>query len=524
MSTRIQIKVIPEKKDDFIYHKKLVSIELGCNPDEIYSINLLKRSIDARKRAIKYVLSYEVFFESVNTSETLSQTSYSDVSKAKNTVYIVGCGPAGLFAALSCLQHGFKPVVFERGKDVRSRRRDIALLNKKGKVNVESNYCFGEGGAGTYSDGKLYTRSKKRGSVKKILNLLVKHGANNDITIDAHPHIGTNKLPTIIQDITQTIIHFGGEVNFDSKLTNINVVGNKLESIEINHSSFFSTDHLILATGHSARDVYELLKSKKIQTKFKPFAIGVRIEHKQTLIDKLQYNQNPRSEYLPPSSYGLVFNNGSRSVYSFCMCPGGIVAPCATDKDEVVTNGWSPSKRNNPHANSGIVVEVGWNDVKEFHAHDSFAGLMFQQKIEKKCAQLGGGNQVVPAQRLVDFMDNKQSESLPESSYKPGIKSVNLNKIFPEFIASTLKQGFRNFNQKLNGFLTNEAVLHACESRTSSPIRIPRNENFEHPDVLGLYPCGEGAGYAGGIVSAAIDGMKCVEAIHEKLVQQPLSD
>ena len=520
MSTIVQITVIPEKKDDLTHHKKLICDSLCCSEDKIYSYSLVKRSIDARKKAIKYVLSYEIFFQEnrINHSDSPNKYNYYDVSNVDNKVHIIGCGPAGLFAALACLQHGLQPIVYERGKDVRSRRRDIALLNKSGLVNTESNYCFGEGGAGTYSDGKLYTRSKKRGSVKSVLELLVNHGADKDILIDAHPHIGTNKLPKIIHNITQTIINHGGQVHFESKLTDLEISDGKIQSIQINNGEYIYVNDLILATGHSARDIFYLLKNKNIETKFKPFALGVRIEHKQSLIDKVQYKQEPRSEYLPPSSYGLVYNNGQRSVYSFCMCPGGIIAPCATEQNEVVTNGWSPSKRNNPHANSGIVVEIKWKDVKEFHSYGSFAGLMFQQKIEKKCFHMGGGNQVVPAQRMKDFVYNKLSESLPDSSYKPGIKSVNLNEVFPDFITSTLKEGFLNFNQKLKGYLTNDAVLHACESRTSSPVRIPRNEFLEHPGVNGLYPCGEGAGYAGGIISAAIDGVKCVVAISEKLV------
>lgn len=515
MSQTVQITVVPEKKDDLEWHLNLISQKLNANSLSASSVKLIKRSIDARKREIKYILSYQIL-DDTSIDDYVFSPGYLNVSNAKETVHIIGCGPAGLFAALNCLKLGLKPIVFDRGKDARSRRRDLASLTKTGKVNPESNYCFGEGGAGTYSDGKLYTRSKKRGNVLEVLELLVHHGAPKDILIDAHPHIGTNKLPAIIQHITQTIIDFGGEVNFNAKLTDLSIDNQSIDSIEINGERTVKVKSLVLATGHSARDVFHLLNDKAIKMSFKPFALGVRVEHQQSLIDKIQYKQEQRSEFLPPSSYGLVHNNGERSVYSFCMCPGGIIAPCSTEEGEVVTNGWSPSKRNNPYANSGIVVEIKWEDLKQYHAYGPLAGLRFQQEMEKKSFQMGGGNQQVPAQRMIDFINNKVSKSLPVTSYQPGIRSVNLNTLFPSFISRTLIDGFRSFNNKMKGYITNDAVLHATESRTSSPVRIPRNEQLEHPEIKGFYPCGEGAGYAGGIVSAAIDGVKCVTAIFEK--------
>ena len=514
MSKIIQISVSPDRKDDIEFHHQLILQQLDDLDGKVHSIKILKRSIDARKRQVKYILSYNVFF---NLSEIDSPyaPNYLDVKNAKNTVHIIGCGPAGLFAALTCLKRGVKPILFERGKDVRLRRRDIASLNKLGVVNPESNYCFGEGGAGTYSDGKLYTRSKKRGNVLEVLQLLVHHGAPEDILVDAHPHIGTNKLPLIIQNITQTIIDHGGEVHFNSKFTDLTIQENAIRSVMINDNKSIKVKALVIATGHSARDVFHLLNKKEIKMIFKPFALGVRVEHKQSLIDQIQYKQQVRSEFLPPSSYSLVYNNGERSVYSFCMCPGGIIAPCATQNNEVVTNGWSPSKRNNPFANSGVVVEVKWEDLTKYHSYGPLAGMMFQQEIEQKSFDLGGGNQKVPAQRMVDFLNDKISSSLEQTSYQPGLKSINLNNLFPDFISRTLHEGFQYFNRKMSGFITNKAILHATESRTSSPVRIPRNEQLEHPDVCGLYPCGEGAGYAGGIVSAAIDGVKCIYAYSE---------
>ena len=413
------------------------------------------------------------------------------------------------------MELGVKPIIYERGKDVRTRRKDLAIINKEGVVNPESNYCYGEGGAGTYSDGKLYTRSKKRGNVKRVLEALVYHGADKNILIDAHPHIGTNKLPQLIANIREQIISCGGEIHFDSKMTDIVIEKGKVKGIAINDKLNVSCEKLILATGHSARDIYFLLDKKGIKQEYKSFAMGVRVEHSQMLIDKIQYKcTDDRGEYLPPASYSLVEQTGDRGVYSFCMCPGGVIAPCATSEGEVVTNGWSPSKRNNPFSNSGIVTEVRWSDISDFHGYGALAGVYFQKSVEEKCWQMAGQGQKVPAQRMVDFVEGIKSKDLPKTSYYPGITSIQLSDVLPKFITKALREGFKAFKTKMKGYYTNEAVLHAVESRTSSPVRIPRDkESFEHLEVKGLYPVGEGAGYAGGIVSAAIDGQRCIEAI-----------
>jgi len=421
-----------------------------------------------------------------------------------------------LFAALQLIERGIKPIVIERGKDVQARRRDLAAIHKEHIVNPDSNYCFGEGGAGTYSDGKLYTRSTKRGDVRRILETLVEFGASEAILQEAHPHIGTNKLPKIIAAIRNKIIELGGEVLFNTKLTNFILEDNKILAAVVNDEKQIKADAFILATGHSARDIFRLLKDKNIAIEFKPFALGVRAEHPQRVIDNVQYHCDDRGPYLPPAAYNLVHQARLKSVYSFCMCPGGIVAPCATEQEEVVTNGWSPSKRNNPWANSGIVVPVEWEDVKPFHQHGELAGLAFQSQVEKLCWEAAGKTQRVPAQRMIDFVEGRLSTSLPECSYQPGLVSARLDLILPPYIVKTLQEGFVAFGKKMRGYYTNEAVLVAPESRTSSPIRIPRdNETLAHTEIINLFPCGEGAGYAGGIVSAAIDGEKVADKLAE---------
>ena len=505
----------PEEAKDSTFLIKRIAEELNVKNDALFDFRWKKRSIDARKKSIKINCTFEV---EINGQLTMREPNFDfeNVSNSKE-VHIIGAGPAGLFAALRALELGLKPIVFERGKDVRNRRRDLALLNKEGLLNPESNYCFGEGGAGTYSDGKLYTRSKKRGDVEKVLKLLVFFGAKEDILIDAHPHVGTNKLPQIITAIREKIIACGGEIHFDKKLTNLTLNENKIVQIELNHSEKHDINQLILATGHSAKDVFELLHKNKIEIAAKPFALGVRVEHTQELIDQLQYHGRLNDECLPPASYSLVTQVDGRGVYSFCMCPGGIIAPCATDTNEVVTNGWSPSKRNNPYSNSGIVVSIFPEDFKG-KENDPFVCLNFQKEIEQKSWEIAGKNQQVPAQRLLDFVNKKKSIDFPRSSYKPGIVSVQLDEIFPSFVVNRLRQAFKDFDKKMQGFLTNDAVVHAPESRTSSPISIPRNpETLQHIRIENLYPCAEGAGYAGGIVSAAIDGMKCTEKIKEAL-------
>ncbi len=515
MIKEIQIRVLPPEVSNNEILKKIVAHKENILLSDITHVQVLKRSIDARKFPVYYQLRIAVYIKEEYVEDTF-EADYKDVKESKKTIHIIGSGPAGLFAALEALKLGVKPIIFERGKDVKTRRRDLAAINKKGEVNTESNYCFGEGGAGTYSDGKLYTRSKKKGSVKEVLKTLVIHGAPKDIMVDAHPHIGTNKLPQLIENIREVILEKGGEIHFDNKMTDVILKEDRISGIIINNEKEIKVENLILATGHSARDIYDLLNDKKIDLEFKSFALGVRIEHKQELIDQIQYKTKERGEFLPPASYSLVSQVKDRGVYSFCMCPGGVIAPCATGKEEVVTNGWSPSKRNNPFSNSGIVTEVRWDDIPEFHKYGALAGLYFQKSIEKKAWELGGKTQQVPAQRLLDFIQKKKSSSLPKTSYFPGVVSVELDEVFPPFITNSLRDGIAKFGNKMKGYMTNEAVLHATESRTSSPVRIPRDRySLEHPKVLGLYPCGEGAGYAGGIVSAAIDGVLIVRKIVE---------
>lgn len=504
----LQFQMTPEQAKDDTFLRKRIAKELRLD-ENAFQFRWRKRSIDARKKAIKINGSFEVIGKDESFPENPSFVP-QPIDPTKK-IAIIGAGPAGLFAALQAIELGWKPVIFERGKDVRARRRDLAALNKEGIVNPESNYCFGEGGAGTYSDGKLYTRSKKRGDVRKALEWFVHFGAKRDILVDAHPHIGTNVLPGIIVAMREMIRECGGEVHFESKVTQFLSESGHIKGVEINNSEEHHFDHVIVATGHSARDIFQLFRDNDWELKAKPFALGVRIEHTQELINKIQYHGRQSDEFLPPASYSLVTQVEGRGVYSFCMCPGGIVAPCATEPGEVVTNGWSPSKRNNPTSNSGIVVEIHPEDFDD--PNDPFVCLDFQRSVEKACWEAGGKTQKVPAQRMVDFVHGKKSEMLPNSSYQPGMVSVDLNKVLPDLVARRLRKAFEDFGRKLNGYLTNEAVLHAPESRTSSPIQIPRNEDLQHPDVAGLYPCAEGAGYAGGIISAAIDGMKCVKAI-----------
>jgi uncharacterized FAD-dependent dehydrogenase len=515
MSQQIQFQVTPEQAKNDLFLKNRIKDELQISTDDFHFF-WRKRSIDARKSSIKINCSFEVYLQGEEIPVEIDYT-IQDVSNGPE-IGIVGSGPAGLFAALHAIELGFKPIVFERGKDVRSRRRDLAKLNKESIVNGESNYCFGEGGAGTYSDGKLYTRSKKRGDVLKALKWFVHFGADVDILVDAHPHIGTNKLPHIIVAMREAIIKAGGEVHFEAKITDFFIEKNEIKGVQINNEERRDFSNVILATGHSARDIFDLLHRKNIKLNAKSFALGVRVEHQQAFIDKIQYSGRLNDDYLPPASYSLVTQVDGQGVYSFCMCPGGIIAPCATSEGEVVTNGWSPSKRNNPYSNSGIVVTVNPEDLPNYSKDNPFIALDFQKSVEKACWEAAGKTQKVPAQCLKDFVDGKVSSSFPRSSYVPGLTSVDLNKIIPSFIAKRLRKAFIDFDKKMKGFLTNDAVLHAPESRTSSPVQIPRDEiTLEHPEVKGLYPCAEGAGYAGGIISAAIDGMKCVDAIKVKL-------
>ncbi|MFT4778515.1 MAG: putative FAD-dependent dehydrogenase [Flavobacteriales bacterium] len=507
----LRLRLQPEQAANTDEIKRIVARTLRANEDELGAIVIRKRSIDARKGVIVQ-LDLQVYTPGEEVVEEEFPTDYKDVSDAE-VVHIIGFGPAGIFAALRLIELGMKPVIFERGKDVRSRRRDLALLNRDHIVNEDSNYCYGEGGAGTYSDGKLYTRSTKRGNVREVLNTFVAHGAEATIMVEAHPHIGTNKLPSIIVDMRETILKYGGEVNFDSRITDIIEEEGKLKALVVNEKEIPSS-HVILATGHSARDIFTLFEKKKWHIEAKSFALGVRVEHPQQLIDQIQYKREERGEALPPAAYNLVCQIEDKGVYSFCMCPGGIIAPCATAPGEIVTNGWSPSKRNNPYANSGMVVTVEVEDLEAHGFSGPLGGLQFQQVIEQKACDMAGGSQKAPAQRLLDFVENRLSRDLPDCSYTPGLVSVNMHDLFPNFISKRLVEGFKDFDRKMRGFLTNDAVIVGPESRTSSPVRIPRDrETFVHPEVAGLYPCGEGAGYAGGIMSAAIDGRKIAESI-----------
>ncbi len=510
MPKEILFQVTPEiANNDSLLKLHIAKLE-RIAVSEIQHISILKRSIDARQKSIKFNLKVAVYLKGDLFLNQIPQLpNYENVSNSQEVI-VVGAGPAGLFAALKLIELGLKPIVIERGKDVRGRRRDLKAINVDHIVNIDSNYCFGEGGAGTYSDGKLYTRSKKRGDIDKILKLLVSFGATPDIMVDAHPHIGTNKLPQIIQDIREKIIEFGGQVLFETRVVDILVKNNEIQGIVTQNGNSILANKLILATGHSARDIFELLNKKKIFIEAKPFALGVRAEHPQSLIDQIQYSCDYRSEHLPPAPYSIVKQVNGRGIYSFCMCPGGVIAPCATSPGEVVTNGWSPSKRDQATANSGIVIELTLEDFKPFEKFGALAGLEFQKTIEHNAWHLAGATQKVPAQRMVDFTQNKISRNIPKTSYVPGTTSVEMGQVFPNFLTQILREGFTEFGKSMKGYLTNEAILHAPESRTSSPVRIPRNpETLEHLHIKGLYPCGEGAGYAGGIISAAIDGEKC---------------
>ena len=511
MIKEIQLQVLSEQAGKKEVLKELISKKLNIELSEINHIEIVKRSIDARQRIIKINLRLNVFIQQEFGGKKEDFPIYKNV-EGKEEVIIVGAGPAGMFAALKLIEKGKKPIIIERGKEVRDRRFDLAKLTKEHIVNEDSNYCFGEGGAGTFSDGKLYTRSKKRGDVNNILDILVMHGATPEIRIEAHPHIGTNKLPKIIQNIRETILQYGGEILFNSRVTDLIIKNNKVDGVQLQNGDKINAPNIILATGHSARDIFELLNEKEIEIQAKAFAVGVRVEHTQELIDQIQYKCEIRGEFLPPAPYSVVKQVNGRGVYSFCMCPGGIIAPCATKPGEVVTNGWSPSRRDYATSNSGIVVELKLTDFAEYEQFGPLAGLEFQKDIEQKAWKVGGKTQKVPAQKLADFTNNKLSDSIPKTSYFPGTTSALLSDVLPDFINQNLQDGFKLFGKQMKGYMTNEAVVHAPESRSSSPIRIPRDwETLQHPQIEGLYPCGEGAGYAGGIISAAIDGVKCAE-------------
>ncbi len=521
MQKDITLKITPsEAADHTVVHHYIAQVA-GRPPAAITGFHLLKHSIDARSSKQVWInLGVRAFIDEPFSKREIEMVQFKDVSNASRKVIIVGAGPAGLFAALKLLEEGVQPIIVERGKDVRARRRDLALLNKEGIVNPESNYCFGEGGAGTYSDGKLYTRSNKRGNINRILHLFAQFGAEESVLYEAHPHIGTNKLPQIITSIRQLVTDAGGIFLFEKKVIDFIIHHNELKGVTTADGDQLLADSVILATGHSARDIFALLHRKNILVEAKPFALGVRIEHPQELIDSIQYHCPIRDPFLPPASYGVVEQVNGRGVFSFCMCPGGIIAPASTNHAELVVNGWSPSKRNNPYANSGMVVQVEVADAATYFNKDNNDPLLlmqFQEAIEKKAFEAGGGKFTAPAQRMVDFCSNKVSAKLPDCSYLPGINSVDMNAVLPPFIQKSLQEGLKAFGKRMKGYYTNEAIVVATESRTSSPVRIPRDiQTFEHPQIKNLYPCGEGAGYAGGIVSAAIDGEKVAEKILSK--------
>ncbi|MDN3619324.1 FAD-dependent oxidoreductase [Polaribacter undariae] len=513
---QLRVNLIEERKENILLYK--ASKQLSLDKSEISAVKVLRKSIDARKKDIIFNYKVAVYINEKVPEKSDYTFEYKDVSNAKK-IHIIGFGPAGMYAALRCIELGYKPIVLERGKNVQDRRRDLKAINQDHFVNEDSNYCFGEGGAGTYSDGKLYTRSLKRGDVRRIFENLVFHGATEQILVDAHPHIGTNKLPKIIENVRENILKYGGEIHFETRVTDFTVKNNKLQAIHLKNGTEMAVNSVILATGHSARDIYELLHKKEIALKAKSFAMGVRVEHPQEIIDQIQYHcSGERDELLPAAAYSLVHQVNNRGVYSFCMCPGGFIVPAATANGEVVVNGMSPSRRNNRFANSGIVVELDIDkDFKKYEEFGPLKGLEFQKDLEKIAFFAGGRTQAAPAQRLVDFVDGRLSNDLNDCSYQPGLKSAPLHSLLPKIIGGRLRKGFAAFGQKMHGYYTNEANIIGVESRTSSPVNIPRKESLEHTEIEGLYPCGEGGGYAGGIVSAAMDGERCAEAAIAKL-------
>lgn len=529
MQQKIALKLLPSEVADEATIRAAIAKATGKKETGISGFQILKQSIDARGRSIWMNLTVNAFIDEPFQQRSIQQFNFKQVGKASKKAIIIGAGPAGLFAALQLLELGIKPILLERGKDVRARRRDLAILNKEGIVHPDSNYCFGEGGAGTYSDGKLYTRSNKRGDIVRILNLFVHFGAEEKILYESHPHIGTNKLPQIITAMRTRLQECGAEFLFEKKVTDLLIDDGKIAAVVTSDGDVFKADAIILATGHSARDIFELLHRKKILIEAKPFALGVRVEHPQHLIDQAQYHCPTRGNFLPPASYSLVQQVNGRGVFSFCMCPGGIIAPAATSPGEIVVNGWSPSKRNNPFANSGMVVQIEMADAQRAlkklpHpiqvSEDAPLQLMkFQQMVEQNCFTAGGGLLKAPAQRMVDFSNGRVSTTLPDCSYQPGLVSRQLSEVLPDFVYASLAKGFAEFGKKMKGYFSNDAVVVATESRTSSPVRIPRDpDTLTHPQLKNLYPCGEGAGYAGGIVSAAMDGERVAKMICRVLI------
>lgn len=513
MRNELQLTLAPKDADDENHRQALIAKALGITADRISAVRVLRRSVDARRRHIAVTLSLLAVWDEPAPSFEAPSFKYGDVSTA-DPVIIVGAGPAGLFAALRLIELGLKPIVLERGKDVSSRKRDVALIHREHALNTESNYCFGEGGAGTFSDGKLYTRSKKRGDNRRALEILRFHGAQESILYEAHPHIGSDRLPGIISAIRNSILQAGGAVHFDTCVKDLVVRDAAAKGVVTQRGDVIEGRAVILATGHSARDVYDLLNRSGILLEAKPFAMGVRIEHPQSLINGIQYHRDEQMRYLPAAAYNLVHQVDGRGVYSFCMCPGGFIVPASTAPNEIVVNGMSPSLRNSPFANSGIVVEIRAEDLAAFANHGPLAGLRFQQMLEQTAyLEAGEKGQTAPAQRATDFVAGKMSADLPACSYIPGLAPSPLHAWLPASIGKRLREGLVAFDQKMRGFLTREAVLVGVESRTSSPVRIPRDrDTLQHVQIKGLYPCGEGAGYAGGILSSAIDGENCATA------------
>lgn len=510
--------VLPlDQSEDDSARRKAAAAKLGIPQDRVGGVKLRKHSIDARQRAIKVQLRLDVALDGAMPPEQTPHWTAPPLTDGAKPVIIVGCGPAGLFAALRCLENGLKPIVLERGKDASARRFDLAPILREGRVIEESNYCFGEGGAGTFSDGKLYTRATKRGPVARVYEILVAHGAPDEVLTDAHPHIGSNLLPNVVKAIRGSIIAAGGEVRFQTKVVDFLMSGNQLRGVLTASGDEILADSVILATGHSARDIYRLLAEKKILLEPKPFAVGFRIEHPQPFIDRTQYHLDPaqpRPDLLPAARYRLATKVRGRGVHSFCMCPGGWIVPASTENDEVVVNGMSLSRRDSPFANSGMVSTVEPEDVKPLvREHGVLAGLVFQKELERAAKKAGGGGQVAPGQRVTDFISGRISRDLPDTSYFPGMKSAPLHDILPQWITSRMREGFKLFGRQMHGYISEQALLLGFETRTSSPVRIPRlDDTLEHPEIAGLFPCGEGAGYAGGIVSAAMDGMRVADA------------
>jgi len=518
MGKQIQLNLAPQASSDEDSIKKASAAVAGIDQSEIRSVRILKRSVDARQKNIRVNLSVEIITEDESSIQAIDPFRPLNVSRNKEII-IVGAGPAGLFAALRFIELGLRPVIIERGRDVSARKKDIAKISRENIVDPDSNYCFGEGGAGTYSDGKLYTRSKKRGDNLRVLELLCHHGANKNILYEAHPHLGTDKLPGIISNIRKSILEAGGIFLLEKKVTDILIEGDNIKGVVTTGNEKFLSPYVILATGHSARDIYDLCLLRGIDLQMKSFAVGVRVEHPQSLIDRIQYHGSERGPYLPAASYNLAKQVDGRGVYSFCMCPGGFIVPSATSQEEVVVNGMSPSGRNSPYANSGIVVEIRPEDLVKYSSSGILAGLEFQKEIEHEAWINGGRTQSAPAQRLEDFVSGRISGSLPKVSYFPGVTSSPLHSWLPENVGKRLQEGFRLFGKVMNGFLTNDAVILGVESRTSSPLRIPRDpDKLNHIRIRGLYPGGEGSGYSGGIVSSAVDGMNIADAISKEIL------